>query len=216
MKAKNILFIILFISFINLILSFNEEDSNSDNKFGNDIDIDFSKEPNPYLVLGISQWTKFKYIKKRFKKIKEKMKKENKINSMEYKKYKTAFNQIEKIYKDNDYKDKSFLEILKITIKHIFLYEFFIFAALFLSWAIYKFNTFAALFVATSIFIDNIIPHWFSNIIFQYVFSFLLSLIIYFRDFFLSGKQIEEENNENYIIDKNINGKKRKRFQKIE
>ena len=216
MKAKNILFITLFISFINLILSFNEEDSNSDNKFGNDIDIDFSKEPNPYLVLGISQWTKFKDIKKRFKKIKEKMKKENKINSMEYKKYKTAFNQIEKIYKDNDYKDKSFLEILKITIKHIFLYEFFIFAALFLSWAIYKFNTFAALFVATSIFIDNIIPHWFSNIIFQYVFSFLLSLIIYFRDFFLSGKQIEEENNENYIIDKNINGKKRKRFQKIE
>ncbi len=216
MKAKNILFITLFISFINLILSFNEEDSNSDNKFGNDIDIDFSKDPNPYLVLGISQWTKFKDIKKRFKKIKEKMKKENKINSMEYKKYKTAFNQIEKIYKDNDYKDKSFLEILKITIKHIFLYEFFIFAALFLSWAIYKFNTFAALFVATSIFIDNIIPHWFSNIIFQYVFSFLLSLIIYFRDFFLSGKQIEEENNENYIIDKNINGKKRKRFQKIE
>ena len=216
MKAKNILFITLFISFINLILSFNEEDSNSDNKFGNDIDIDFSKDPNPYLVLGISQWTKFKDIKKRFKKIKEKMKKENKINSMEYKKYKTAFNQIEKIYKDNDYKDKSFLEILKITIKHIFLYEFFIFAALFLSWAIYKFNTFAALFVATSIFIDNIIPHWFSNIIFQYAFSFLLSLIIYFRDFFLSGKQIEEENNENYIIDKNINGKKRKRFQKIE
>ena len=216
MKAKNILFITLFISFINLILSFNEEDSNSDNKFGNDIDIDFSKDPNPYLVLGISQWTKFKDIKKRFKKIKEKMKKENKINSMEYKKYKTAFNQIEKIYKDNDYKDKSFLEILKITIKHIFLYEFFIFAALFLSWAIYKFNTFAALFVATSIFIDNIIPHWFSNIIFQYVFSFLLSLIIYFRDFFLSGKQIEEENNENYIIDKNINGTKRKRFQKIE
>ena len=216
MKTKNILLIILFISFINLILSFNEEDSNSDNKFGNDIDIDFSKEPNPYLVLGISQWTKFKDIKKRFKKIKEKMKKANKINSMEYKKYKTAFNQIEKIYKDNDYKDKSFLEILKITIKHIFLYEFFIFAALFLSWAIYKFNTFAALFVATSIFIDNIIPHWFSNIIFQYVFSFLLSLIIYLRDFFLSGKQIEEENNENYIIDKNINGKKRKRFQKIE
>ena len=144
------------------------------------------------------------------------MKQANKLNSMEYKKYKTAFDQIEKIYKDNDYKDKNFLDILKITIKHIFIYEFFVFAALFLSWAIYKFNTFAALFVATSIFIDNIIPHWFSNIIFQYAFSFLLSLIIYFRDHFLSGKKVEEENNENYSIDNDINGKKRKRFQKIE
>ena len=144
------------------------------------------------------------------------MKLSNKLNSIEYKKYKTAFNQIEKIYKDNDYKDKSFLDILKITIKHIFIYEFFVFAALFLSWAIYKFNTFAALFVATSIFIDNIIPHWFSNIIFQYAFSFLIALIIYFRDYFLSSKKIKEEENENYSIDNNINGKKRKRFQKIE
>ena len=216
MKANNILFITLFISIINLILSLNEENFNNDDTYGKDIDIDFSKEPNPYLILGVSQWTKFKDIKKRFKKIKEKMKLSNKLNSIEYKKYKTAFNQIEKIYKDNDYKDKSFLDILKITIKHIFIYEFFVFAALFLSWAIYKFNTFAALFVATSIFIDNIIPHWFSNIIFQYAFSFLIALIIYFRDYFLSSKKIEEEENENYSIDNNINGKKRKRFQKIE
>ena len=215
MKTKNILLITLFISFINLIFSLNQENSNNDDTYNNEGNIDFSKEPNPYLILGIPQWTKFKDIKKRFKKIKEKMKQANKLNSVEYMKYKTAFNQIEKIYKDNNYEDKSFLDILKMTIKNIFIYEFFVFAALFLSWAIYKFNTFAALFVAISIAIDNVIPHWFSNIIIQYVFSFLLTLFIYFRDYFLPRKKIEEENNEN-SNDNNIKGKKRKRFQKIE
>ena len=215
MKTKNILIITLFTSFINLIFSLNQENPNNDNTNNNDGNIDFSKEPNPYLILGIPQWTKFKDIKKRFKKIKEKMVKANKSNTVEYKKYKTAFNQIEKIYKDNNYEDKTFLDILKITIKNIFIYEFFVFGALFLSWAIYKFNTFAALFVAISISIDNVIPHWFSNIIIQYAFSFLLTLFIYFRDYYLPRKKIEDENNEN-SNDNNIKGKKRKRFQKIE
>ena len=212
MRTKSILFIILFISFINLIFSFNEENTNN----GNDRELDFSKEPNPYLVLRVPQWTKFKEIKKRFKKIKEKMKEENKLNSMEFKKYKTAFNQIEKIYIDNNHKDKTFLDIIKITIKNIIIYESFIFIVLFLSWAIYKFNTFAALLVATFICIDNVIPHWFSNIILQYIFSFLLALIIYFRDYLLPGKKIDEENNENNVSNNNTSGKRRRRFQKIE
>ena len=97
----------------------------------------------------------------------------NQMHSMEFKRYKTAYEQIKKIYKDNDEKDKTFLDVLITTIKHIFWYEFIIFAGLFLSWAIYTFNTFAALLVGTFICIDNLIPHWFSNSMYQYIFFFI-------------------------------------------
>ena len=180
MKAKIfVLILIIFISLLSLVSSFNEENHNNyQNENGNEND--FSKESNPYVVFGVPPWTKFKDIKKKYSKIKEKMKQKNQIHSMEFKRYKMAYEQIKKIYKDNDEKDKTFLDVLITTIKHIFWYEFIIFAGLFLSWAIYTFNTFAALLVGTFICIDNLIPHWFSNSMYQYIFSFILTLIIYF------------------------------------
>ena len=212
MKTK---LIILLILLINLVFSFNEKNNNQNS---NENEVDFAKEPNPYLVLGVPQWTKYKDIKKRYKKLTEKMTKNNELNTTKYKRYKTAFEQVEIIYKKNDNKDKTFFDVLKSTIKNIFLYEFIIFAALFLSWAIYTFNTFAALLVATFISVDNVIPHWFPNVIYQYVFSFFLTLIIYFRNYFLSGKKSEENNedvNNNYNVEQK-GQKRRRRFQKIE
>ena len=98
-----------------------------------------------------------------FTNIKNKIHEESKIKNMHNKKKD----------KDNDEKDKTFLDVLITTIKHIFWYEFIIFAGLFLSWAIYTFNTFAALLVGTFICIDNLIPHWFSNSMYQYIFFFI-------------------------------------------
>ena len=220
MKTKLIL--IIFITLINIVLSSNEENTYNDyNRYSNydetKDDKDFSRESNPYLVLGVPPWTKFKDVKKRYKKIKEKMKQKNLLNSLQYLKYKTAFEEIEQSYRKNDYKDRSFFDVVKTTIKNIFYYEFIIFAVLFLSWAIFKFNTFAALLVATFVSVDNIIPHWFPNCIWQYSFSFILTLIFYFRNYFLNGKKNEEENKDNENINSNNTGKrKRRRFEKIE
>ncbi len=145
------------------------------------------------------------------------MKQKNQMHSMEFKRYKMAYEQIKKIYKDNDEKDKTFLDVLITTIKHIFWYEFIIFAGLFLSWAIYTFNTFAALLVGTFICIDNLIPHWFSNSMYQYIFSFILTLIIYFRNYLFCGKKKNDENDNNNETNVDKSGKrKRKRFSKIE
>lgn len=217
MKAKIFLLIlIIFISLLSLVSSFNEENHNNyQNENGNEND--FSKESNPYVVFGVPPWTKFKDIKKKYSKIKEKMKQKNQIHSMEFKRYKMAYEQIKKIYKDNDEKDKTFLDVLITTIKHIFWYEFIIFAGLFLSWAIYTFNTFAALLVGTFICIDNLIPHWFSNSMYQYIFSFILTLIIYFRNYLFCGKKKNDENDNNNETNVDKSGKrKRKRFSKIE
>ena len=217
MKAKIfVLILIIFISLLSLVSSFNEEKHNNyQNENGNEND--FSKESNPYVVFGVPPWTKFKDIKKKYSKIKEKMKQKNQIHSMEFKRYKMAYEQIKKIYKDNDEKDKTFLDVLITTIKHIFWYEFIIFAGLFLSWAIYTFNTFAALLVGTFICIDNLIPHWFSNSMYQYIFSFILTLIIYFRNYLFCGKKKNDENDNNNETNVDKSGKrKRKRFSKIE
>lgn len=217
MKAKIfVLILIIFISLLSLVSSFNEENHNNyQNENGNEND--FSKESNPYVVFGVPPWTKFKDIKKKYSKIKEKMKQKNQIHSMEFKRYKIAYEQIKKIYKDNDEKDKTFLDVLITTIKHIFWYEFIIFAGLFLSWAIYTFNTFAALLVGTFICIDNLIPHWFSNSMYQYIFSFILTLIIYFRNYLFCGKKKNDENDNNNETNVDKSGKrKRKRFSKIE
>ena len=217
MKAKIfVLILIIFISLLSLVSSFNEENHNNyQNENGNEND--FSKESNPYVVFGVPPWTKFKDIKKKYSKIKEKMKQKNQKHSMEFKRYKMAYEQIKKIYKDNDEKDKTFLDVLITTIKHIFWYEFIIFAGLFLSWAIYTFNTFAALLVGTFICIDNLIPHWFSNSMYQYIFSFILTLIIYFRNYLFCGKKKNDENDNNNETNVDKSGKrKRKRFSKIE
>ena len=217
MKAKIfVLILIIFISLLSLVSSFNEENHNNyQSENGNEND--FSKESNPYVVFGVPPWTKFKDIKKKYSKIKEKMKQKNQIHSMEFKRYKMAYEQIKKIYKDNDEKDKTFLDVLITTIKHIFWYEFIIFAGLFLSWAIYTFNTFAALLVGTFICIDNLIPHWFSNSLYQYIFSFILTLIIYFRNYLFCGKKKNDENSNNDETNVDKSGKrKRKRFSKIE
>ena len=217
MKAKIfVLILIIFISLLSLVSSFNEENHNNyQNENGNEND--FSKESNPYVVFGVPPWTKFKDIKKKYSKIKEKMKQKNQIHSMEFKRYKMAYEQIKKIYKDNDEKDKTFLDVLITTIKHIFWYEFIIFAGLFLSWAIYTFNTFAALLVGTFICIDNLIPHWFSNSMYQYIFSFILTLIIYFRNYLFCGNKKNDENSNNDETNVDKSGKrKRKRFSKIE
>ena len=198
---------------INITLSSEEENTYDQPKE----DKDFSREANPYLVFGVPPWTKFKDVKKRYKKITQTMKQKNMLDSMQYKRYKIAYEELEQRYRKNNYKDKSFFDVIITTIKNIFFYEIIFFAILFLSWSIYTFNTFAALLVATFISVDSIIPHWFSNFIVQCCFSFILTLIIYFRDYFFHGKKNNEDNNDNENINSNISGKrKRIRFEKIE
>ena len=143
------------------------------------------------------------------------MRQRNLINSKQYQRYKVAFEEIEQIYKKNNYKDKSFSDVVQTTIINIFFYEFAIFAILIVSWTIYTFNTFAALLVATSVSVDNLIPHWFSRAMYQYIFSFILTLVIYFRSYIFYGKKNEEQKDE--VVNNNVSGRRiRRRFEKIE
>ena len=212
MKTK-LLFILIILCLIDIIFSFEQEfhfgdtGENGENK----------DKPDPYLIFGLPPWTKYRDVKKRYNKIKEEMKRKNELNSLRFKRYKQAFENLEEIYKNNNYEDQSFFDIIKKTIKNIFIYEFIIFAILFLSWAVYKYNSFAALLVATFFSVDSIIPHWFSNAIIQGIFSFILTLIIYFRNYILPWKPNEEDNNnENENINDTSGRRRRRRFEKIE
>lgn len=211
MKTK-LLFIII-ICLIDIIFSYEQEFHFGDTgKNGENQD-----KPDPYLIFGLPPWTKYRDVKKRYNKIKEEMKRKNELNSLRFKRYKQAFENLEEIYKNNNYEDQSFFDIIKKTIKNIFIYEFIVFAILFLSWAVYKYNSFAALLVATFFSVDSIIPHWFSNAIIQGIFSFILTLIIYFRNYILPWKPNEEDNNnENENINDTSGRRRRRRFEKIE
>ena len=212
MKTK-LLFILIILCLIDFIFSFEQEFHFGDageNRENQD-------KPDPYLIFGLPPWTKYRDVKKRYSKIKEEMKRKNELNSLRFKRYKQAFENLEEIYKNNNYEDQSFFDIIKKTIKNIFIYEFIIFAILFLSWAVYKYNSFAALLVATFFSVDSIIPHWFSNAIIQGIFSFILTLIIYFRNYILPWKPNEEDNNnENENINDTSGRRRRRRFEKIE
>ena len=212
MKTK-LLFILIILCLIDFIFSFKQEFHFGDageNRENQD-------KPDPYLIFGLPPWTKYRDVKKRYNKIKEEMKRKNELNSLRFKRYKQAFENLEEIYKNNNYEDQSFFDIIKKTIKNIFIYEFIIFAILFLSWAVYKYNSFAALLVATFFSVDSIIPHWFSNAIIQGIFSFILTLIIYFRNYILPWKPNEEDNNnENENINDTSGRRRRRRFEKIE
>ena len=211
MKTK-LLFIII-ICLIDIIFSFEQKfhfGDTGENRENQD-------KPDPYLIFGLPPWTKYRDVKKRYNKIKEEMKRKNELNSLKFKRYKQAFENLEEIYKNNNYEDQSFFDIIKKTIKNIFIYEFIVFAILFLSWAVYKYNSFAALLVATFFSVDSIIPHWFSNAIIQGIFSLILTLIIYFRNYILPWKANEEENtDENENINNTSGRRRRRRFEKIE
>ena len=87
---------------------------------------------------------------------------------------------------------------------------------LFVSWFVYKFNTYAALLVVTFVTIDNLIPHWFSTMFTQYIVSFILGTIIYFKDFlcaFISNKKVDNNNSNN---NGNAGSGRRRRIEKIE
>ena len=210
MKTKIILIIIICL--IKIVSSYSYETHYNST---NDEKKDFSKESNPYLIFGVPPWTKYQDIQKRFNKITTKMRQRNLINSKQYQRYKVAFEEIEQIYKKNNYKDKSFSDVVQTTIINIFFYEFAIFAILIVSWTIYTFNTFAALLVATSVSVDNLIPHWFSRAMYQYIFSFILTLVIYFRSYIFYGTKNEEQKDE--VVNNNVSGRRiRRRFEKIE
>ena len=227
-KKYFFLLLILFISFIE-ILSFkqNKDDLNQKNSYkknnkrrdNTSSDNENSYFGNPYFILKIPPWSKFKDIKKRYIKLRETAKANNKINSDEFQKYKKAYRSLEEEYEKNEYKENTFFGVLFNTIKNIILYELVMLFLLLISWLVYKFNKYAALLVVTFVTIDNIIPHWFSTMFTQYIVSFILGTIIYFKDFFYSfifNKKVDDNDN-NINSNNNIGGgRKRRRFVKVE
>ena len=225
-KKYFILLFFLFISFIN-ISSFeqNENDLNQkytykqnyQKKYNTSSGNENSYSGNPYFVLKIPPWSKFKDIKKRYQKLRDKAKAHNTINSNEFQEYRKAYRALEEEYEKNDYEEKTFFGVLFKTFKNIIYYELIVLLLLFISWFVYTFNTYAALLVVTFVTIDNLIPHWFSTMFTQYIASFILGTIIYFKDFlcaFICKKKIDNNNsNNNGNTD---GGRRRRRIEKVE
>ena len=197
--SHKIFIFLLFILILTFIVSSNKENENMYNSETNNKDDDLIG--NPYFILKVPPWAKFKDVRKRYNKLKEKAELKKKTNTKMYKKIEKAFKILEEEHIKNDYKDKTFFEVLFNTFKNIFFYELIMLVLLFITWFIYKFNTYAALLVVAFVTIDNLIPHWFGYMITQYIVSFLLGTIIYFRGFFLSiiygDKKTDNNNNDN-------------------
>ena len=222
-KKYLILLLFLFISF-NKIFSIEQNENDLNKKYSykknskrkNNTSSKKEKSySNPYLILKIPPWSKFKDIKKRYQILREKTRAYNTKNSIEFEEYRKAYRLLEEEFENNEYQEKTFLGVLITTIKHIIYYELIMLFLLFVSWFVYTFNKYAALLVVTFVTIDNIIPHWFSTMFTQYIISFILGTIIYFKDFlcaFICNKRIDDSNNNG-----NIDGvRKRRRFEKIE
>ena len=214
---NKLFFFSLLIFFLNLELSYQKNNNNNNYNDNDKINVKESSnlfESNPYLVLGIPPWTKYESVKKRYKKLKERFKSKNKINSLEFKSYKEAYERITKDFEENNYQDKSFLGVVKATIKKLFIYELILFAFLFFTWAIYRFSSFATFLVIVFVSVDNIIPHLFSSISVQYIFSFCLAIFLYFGNSLFCKSKEDKDNDDNAMS----NGKKRtrRRFEKYE
>ena len=213
--SHKIFIFLLFILILTFIVSSNKENENMYNSETNNKDDDLIG--NPYFILKVPPWAKFKDVRKRYNKLKEKAELKKKTNTKVYKKIEKAFKILEEEYIKNDYKDKTFFEVLFNTFKNIFFYELIMLVLLFITWFIYKFNTYAALLVVVFVTIDNLIPHWFSTMFTQYVVSFLLGTILYFREYFYPFICGKKENSNDFNENTNNGGSfKRRRFEKIE
>ena len=178
---------------------------------------------NPYIIFKLPPWTKFEVIKKKYETFKEKAIASNRTHTQKYKLMRKAYDKIYEEYKNNNYKDETFFSILIKTIKNIFTYEFIVLLLLFVTCFVYKFNTYSAYLVGAFVAIDNIIPHWFGTMLTQYIVSFILGTVLYFRSYFCSficGKKNKQKGN-NKDSNQNISNNSgykltRKRFEKIE
>lgn len=214
--SKKIFFLllcILLLSCFKIITSNEENENDHSKKKGFQKEEHFSQ--NPYLILQIPPWSKFEDVEKKYNKLKDKAEAKNRINTKKFKLYQQAYKAIKKEYKNNNYKEKSFIGVLFKAFKKIIFYELVMLTFLFLSWFVYQFNTYAALLVVTFVAIDNIIPHWFNSMLIQYIVSFILGTIIYFKDYFLGNNK--KGNNDNNRDNKDGDGvRQRRRFKKIE
>ena len=224
MSPKIIIFLLfIFISSF-IIISTSEENGNENGKNKNNKKTKKENKNNeddifignPYLFLQVPPWSKFNDVQKRFNYLKDKAIYQKKTHTRNYNLMKKSYEKIEEEYINSGYKDKTFFGVLINTFKNIFIYELLMLIVLFITWFIYKFNTYAALLVVAFVTIDNLIPHWFGYMITQYIVSFLLGTIIYFRGFFLSfiygDKKTDNNNNDNT----NSGHVERRRFVKIE
>lgn len=207
---KNLFLIILLIFFFNICYSYEKN-----NNYGNKTEEINFFESNPYQILGIPPWTKFEHIEKRYNKLKEKFESKNKLKSEEFKAYKEAYKRIKKEYEENGGKEKTFFGVIKNSFKKLFLYELILFAVLFLSWTIYKFSSFAAFLVIVCVSVNNLIPHFFSDMTIQYIFSFCLAIFLYFGNSLLC-KNKEDKSEDDGHREKRNGTRIRRRFEKFE
>ena len=201
--VKKTFFILVILLKLFLIISSTEENNNETNKENSNSSNSNETFPhNPYLILKIPPWSKFKDVVARYSRLKDKLE-ANQLNEIQFQIYTKAFEKIKEDYIKNNKTEKTFSDVLSTTFRHIFFYELIILVLLSITWFIFKFTTYVAILVGTFVAIDNIIPHWFNNMQTQYLVSFALGTIIYYRNFFCKKKQDEV-------------GDGRKKFQKIE
>ena len=179
---------------------------------------------NPYMIFKLPPWTKFEVIKKKYEDYKERAIASDRTHTHKYKLMKKAYDKIYEEYKNNNYQDVTFFTILFRTIKNILTYEFIVLFLLFVTWFVYQFNTYAAYLVGAFVAIDNIIPHWFGTMLAQYIVSFILGTVLYFRSYFCSficgSKNKQKGNSKDHSQDSSSSssGRRviRRRFEKIE
>ena len=214
---KNFLFYsIIILNLVVIIFTIKFEKNFNHNSYNSKGEESFSG--NPYLILRVAPWAKFKDIENRYTRLKDRAEAQNTIYSKRFKLYTYAYEKIKSEYEKNNYKDKSFFGVLKTAFRNILIYELIMLGMLLLSWFVYKFNKFAAWLVMTFVTIDNLIPHWFNTMFTQYIVSFVIGTIIYFREYlypFICGSKNNNENN-NTNNSNTGNARKRKRFEKIE
>ena len=214
-KKKILFYSIIFLNLVVIISTIKYEKNYNYNSYNSEGEESFSG--NPYLILRVAPWAKFKDIENRYTRLKDRAEAQNTIYSKRFKLYTYAYEKIKSDYEKNNYKDKSFFGVLKTAFRNILIYELIMLGMLLLSWFIYKFNKFAAWLVMTFVTIDNLIPHWFNTMLTQYIVSFVIGIIIYFREYLYPFICDSKNNNENNNTNINTrNARKRRRFEKIE
>lgn len=144
---------------------------------------------NPYRVLGISPFSSMNKIKKRYRELVKKYHPDkNKGHAEQFRLIQKSFEEIKKKRSDDDSDiDITFGALVKETIKDILLAEFFFALFYGVAYVCYTFSNWTLKFFAYQMisftFFENVLPHFFNNILEQYAISLIVGLMLYGQNY---------------------------------
>ncbi|MCQ2819828.1 MAG: hypothetical protein MJ252_21395, partial [archaeon] len=190
MSIRNIYKISFFLFIIIILFDHSLCDTNSDEdlgfefSFGDYIHIGGNiTESKCFRILKIPPWSKKREIQAKYKKLQKLYSSSNKQKEKE--ELEKAYKFLKDKFKDGSLKERTFYEVVLLGFKDLIILEAIFGGAYLLSKLIYMFQEYFSKFILFQIIsflvISRFFPHYFDDELIQYLISFVLGLVLFFR-----------------------------------